>query len=391
MGKIKSTPVPPAHLGIWFLGQNSFIFKDSQSFTVAIDPYLSDYCATRGIVPGPTEKSRKFPPPILPEELEVDLILLTHSHCDHADPETLQGVARTLFQEHEETRSPAGSRGANSAGTRGSRPTLRIGGPRLTLEVARKAGIPLEQLRLIQAGEEVFFSKKPGILAAAERLRSGNVDKGVLVRGTFAIPTDTTDLNHMGFLIRFAGGITLWNTGDTAWSEHLLELGGKDVRDTVQQWQKEDTTAVPKELMHGDGNSSSVASQTAVPLRGPDIMLVCINAGYGNLSHWEAACLAGAAEPRLVIPTHYDLFPHNSLDPRPFKTSLGKRAPHSLCEILEVGRGYLYSKERGLEGLDGWTKSLEHPGSHGTFGQNHRDGRSSLPAADLRLPGPVPD
>lgn len=353
MEKIRGAHIPPFHLGIWFLGQNSFIFKDSQSFTVAIDPYLSDYCATRGIVSGPTEKSRKFPPPVLPEELAVDLILLTHSHCDHADPETLQGVGRTLFQEHEEARSSTGSRRASSAGSRGSRPTLRIGGPRLALEVARKAGIPLEQLRLIQVGEEVFFSKKPGILAAAERLRSGNADKGVLVRGTFAIPTDTTDLNHMGFLIRFAGGITLWNTGDTAWSEHLLELGGKDVRETVQRWQKEDSAASPQEAMQeGKGEQHAALSSAEASHQGPDLMLVCINAGYGNLSHWEAACLAGAAEPHLVIPTHYDLFPHNSLDPRPFKTSLEKRAPHSLCEILEVGRGYLYSKERGLEGLE---------------------------------------
>ncbi|HOK00194.1 MAG TPA: MBL fold metallo-hydrolase [Termitinemataceae bacterium] len=362
MEKIRGAHIPPFHLGIWFLGQNSFIFKDSQSFTVAIDPYLSDYCATRGIVPGPTEKSRKFPPPVLPEELAVDLILLTHSHCDHADPETLKGVAQSFSHAVEASpkqgESPAKNLAAPIPQSKEKKPLhqggwLRIAGPRLALEVARKAGIPLEQLRLIQVGEEVFFSKKPGILAAAERLRSGNADKGVLVRGTFAIPTDTTDLNHMGFLIRFAGGITLWNTGDTAWSEHLLELGGKDVRETVQRWQEEDTAASPQEAMQeGKGEQHAALSSAEASHRGPDLMLVCINAGYGNLSHWEAACLAGAAEPRLVIPTHYDLFPHNSLDPRPFKTSLEKRAPHSLCEILEVGRGYLYSKERGLEGLE---------------------------------------
>ncbi|MCX7655102.1 MAG: MBL fold metallo-hydrolase [Treponemataceae bacterium] len=354
MKNIKGAHIPPFHLGIWFLGQNSFIFKDSQSFTVAIDPYLSDYCATKGIILGPTEKSRRFPPPISPEELEVDLILLTHSHCDHADPETLQGIVRSLFQGHEESRSTNEYRGAGSVGNKGFRlaTSLRIGGPRLALEVARKAGFPLEQLRLIQVGEEVFFSKKPGILAAAERLRSGNSEKGILVRGTFAIPTDTTDLNHMGFLIRFAGGIVVWNTGDTAWSHHLLDLSGKEVREVVQQWRKEDAAGNPKESIQREQNSLSAEPSGAIPLRGPDLMLVCINAGYGNLSHWEAACLAGVAEPRVVIPTHYDLFPHNSLDPRPFKTSIEKKAPHSLCEILEVGRGYLYSKERGLEGLE---------------------------------------
>jgi len=49
-----------------FLGQNSFILMDVRGFSVAIDPYLSDWCATRGLSKDPTAKRRLFPPPIAP-------------------------------------------------------------------------------------------------------------------------------------------------------------------------------------------------------------------------------------------------------------------------------------------------------------------------------------
>jgi len=38
---------------------------------------------------------------------------------------------------------------------------------------------------------------------------------------TFALPTDDTDLNHVGILLRFANGITFYDTGDAAFAERL--------------------------------------------------------------------------------------------------------------------------------------------------------------------------
>lgn len=294
--EISSAQVPSRGISLWFLGQNSFVLKGSDGFSVAIDPYLSDWCATRGKSSKPTPKSRLFPPPLKAEDLSVDMVLLTHSHCDHADPETLAVLA--------------------------AKPHIRVAGPREAMQVAYKAGFPSERIRTLTAGEEVCFYHKPGILAAVEQLHGKKTDTGITIKASFALPTDSSDLNHLGFLIRFAGGVTFWDTGDTAWSEMLPELAADPVVETVQKWRE------GKKTSHN----------------GPDLMAVCINAGYGNLSHWEAAKLAARAEARYVIPTHWDLFPHNSLDPEPFRNSLSKKAPESRYSLLERGCRYNYSQ-----------------------------------------------
>ncbi len=278
--------VPPADgFSAWFLGQNSFVLKGADGFLVAIDPYLSDWCATRGKSCEPTPKSRLYPPPLLPSELRVDLVLLTHSHCDHADPETLAALA-------EDER-------------------IRVVGPRDAIAVAEDSGFPFERVRTIHAGEEFLFERPPGVLAAAERVRSGAVRGPLAVRATFALPTDGTDLNHVGFLLRFPNGATFWDTGDSAWTDYLPLLSGSSVR-----------AGLPKGAT------------------GPDVMAVCINAGYGNLSHWDAARLAGAVGSRYAVPTHWDLFPHNRCPPEPFKTSLEKNASGTAYAAMERGRRY---------------------------------------------------
>lgn len=289
-----------------FLGQNSFILRDPRGFSVAIDPYLSDWCAHRGMSTAPTAKSRLFPPSIAPEELDVDLVLLTHSHCDHADPETLRALA--------------------------DKRRIRVAGPRDALKVAEEAGISPERLRLIHAGEEINFYSRTGVLAAAERIRRGNGDRGIRVKATFALPTDGTDLNHLGYLVQFSDGSTFWNTGDTAWCDLLPVLAAGEVRKTIREWKKEYEPAT--------GDAADEDQPVKGPLDGPDVMAVCINAGYGNLSHWDASRLAGAARARYVVPTHWDLFPHNSLNPEPFRTSLEKNAPGSTYFLMERDRSY---------------------------------------------------
>jgi L-ascorbate 6-phosphate lactonase len=291
--RIKNAIPPSGGFSVWFLGQNSFVLKGSDGFTVAIDPYLSDHCATRGKTSGPTPKSRLFPPPLLPSELSVDLVLLTHSHCDHADSETLEALAKNN--------------------------RIRVAGSRDALRVAQDAGFQLERLRTLHPGEEVTFFRNPGVLAAAQRIRAGLGESGLTVWTTFALPTDGTDLNHVGFLLRFAGGATFWNTGDTAWCDTLPLLTGSGIRGALKSW-----------------NSSAT---------GPDVMAVCINAGYGNLSHWDAARLAGAVQARYVVPCHWDLFPHNSLNPEPFRTSLEKNAPLGVYSLMEREKRYDFGKD----------------------------------------------
>ena len=265
--------IPPADgYSLWFLGQNSFILKAPDGMVIAVDPYLSDYCATRGKGTQPTPKSRLFPTPLLPAELDCAVVLLTHSHCDHADPETLSVLA--------------------------GKADMSLFAPRDAAKVALDAGFAPERVRIIHAGESFDLARN-----------------GTRATASFALPTDGSDLNHVGYLLVFPNGSSFWNTGDTAWHETLPMLA----------------TAVFTGSLPAGKN-------------GPDLMAVCINSGYGNLSHWDAARLAGAAKPLYAVPVHWDLFPHNSCDPFPFRTSLEKNAPAARYSPLEHGKRYDLSK-----------------------------------------------
>jgi L-ascorbate 6-phosphate lactonase len=107
------------------------------------------------------------------------------------------------------------------------------------------------------------------------------------MRATFALPTDDTDLNHVGYVFEFGGGPRIYMTGDTAACELL----------------------------------ASAARHR------PDYMITVINGGFKNLSHDQAALLAKEIGPRAAIPCHYDMFPDNAIDPRQFRAALKLRAP----------------------------------------------------------------
>ena len=68
---------------ITWLGQAGLLFE-SDEIRIMIDPYLSD--SVRKIEP---KKFRRVP---VPEELfkiEPDIMIFTHNHLDHYDPETV--------------------------------------------------------------------------------------------------------------------------------------------------------------------------------------------------------------------------------------------------------------------------------------------------------------
>ncbi len=176
MNRIRSFAVPPNSLAIWFMGQNGFILKDEDGFLIGIDLYLSNSCA-QTFAHLPFRLDRQLPIFIEPEDLELDVFITTHSHDDHADPETIRRIPR-------------------SSGT-------RFVGPFDSLRVFRECGVPESHQRLIHPGETLELSS------------------AVTLRATFALPTDGTDLNHTGALLEFRNGITFYNTGDTAYAEIL--------------------------------------------------------------------------------------------------------------------------------------------------------------------------
>ena len=77
--------------------------------------------------------------------------------------------------------------------------------------------------------------------------------------------------------------------------------------------------------------------------RGVDLLCVCINGRMGNMSHDEAARLSGELGARIVIPMHYGVMPHNTIEPRLFLDSLRTHGSASTPHVLEIGETVLLS------------------------------------------------
>jgi len=95
--EINDTVMEPGSLNIWWIGQEGYVIK-SPDLVIYIDPYLSTYAEqiTRG---KPNEHVRMMQPPMRPEEVtNADLVLCTHDHIDHIDPEGIPIIALTSEQ-----------------------------------------------------------------------------------------------------------------------------------------------------------------------------------------------------------------------------------------------------------------------------------------------------
>ena len=184
MRSIREYKVPADAIAIWFLGQNGFLIKDAAGPLIGIDLYLTNSCATT-FADLPFRLDRQLPVFIEPEDLDIDVFLTTHSHEDHADPETIRRL------------DP-------------SREMLFVG-PFDSMRVYRECGVAESRCRLIHPGEKI------------------QLGASTMAQAAFALPTDATDLNHTGVLLEFANGIRFYNTGDTAYTGHLARLLPTDV------------------------------------------------------------------------------------------------------------------------------------------------------------------
>lgn len=186
MAEIAAAKVDKGTLALWFLGQNGWMVKSPAGQVLAVDPYLSNSChpSRRGL-----DVDRRVPILVTPDDLQADLLLCTHSHRDHADPETL---------------CPCAASGRVKA----------FAGPGDTQAVFAAAKVAESQRSLTWPNHEIGLGD-------------------LRITGTFALPTDAGDLTHMGFVIQVDGGPSLWITGDTAWCDLLAEAGAKHKPDAV--------------------------------------------------------------------------------------------------------------------------------------------------------------
>jgi L-ascorbate metabolism protein UlaG (beta-lactamase superfamily) len=71
---------------ITWLSQGSFLFE-SKGSRILVDPYMSDCLECKGL-----KRMVKFP--LSFEELKPDMLICTHDHLDHLDPETVSKIAQ---------------------------------------------------------------------------------------------------------------------------------------------------------------------------------------------------------------------------------------------------------------------------------------------------------
>jgi L-ascorbate 6-phosphate lactonase len=84
----------------------------------------------------------------------------------------------------------------------------------------------------------------------------------------------------------------------------------------------------------------------------PDVMLLPINGRdaarlrrgcIGNMTYQEAADLAGAVGPHLIVPTHFDMFSGNTEDPTLFADYMAVKYPHLPVRIPAHGQAIRFN------------------------------------------------
>ena len=86
--EINTTVVQEGHLALWHIGQCGFIIKSSR-LVVAVDLVLTELLDKEG------RPRTLFPPPFEPQDSpKIDYICCTHSHADHLDFKTIEGVLK---------------------------------------------------------------------------------------------------------------------------------------------------------------------------------------------------------------------------------------------------------------------------------------------------------
>ena len=256
MQEIRAFDVPQGSVALWWLGQNGYIFKSHEGTLVSTDLYLTNSCAAAYAGSG-IDLERRVPVLLEPEDAEVDVYTCTHNHQDHTDPLTIERLRH--------------------------KDTAQFVGPQPSCQVYREKGV--ESGRIVPAWPDCRIEFRD-----------------VTIHGAFALPTDSTDLNHMGYVFQFGDGPRIYVTGDTDYSELLASAARHH----------------------------------------PDLVITCINGGFNNLSHYEAAQVVAQIRPRAAIPCHYDMFPDNAVDPRQFRASLTMRAPEVRYVELRHGDPFVF-------------------------------------------------
>ncbi|MAG35299.1 MAG: hypothetical protein CL878_03495 [Dehalococcoidia bacterium] len=83
-----------------------------------------------------------------------------------------------------------------------------------------------------------------------------------------------------------------------------------------------------------------------------DVLCVCINGRGGNMTYQDAVELTRRLAPSVVIPMHFAVMPHNTIDPELFVDAAQAAGLPAEIRVLAVGEATQFHRGRGGTALD---------------------------------------
>ena len=174
--KLNSAQPRSGQIALFWLGQAGFLIKNSKGEILALDPYFSDMVEkNEGI-------KRLMMPVMEPEELDADIILVTHYHGDHLDLDSLPAMLK---------------------------PCSELLCCSQSFPECRKIGIPETQMTVMEVG-------------------SIKVVKGFTIEAVFADHGDGAP-SALGYIVE-TEGIRIYFSGDTSYQRDRMQYAaGQDI------------------------------------------------------------------------------------------------------------------------------------------------------------------
>lgn len=178
-----TAPPPEAGVDVYWLGQAGFVLR-SRRHCMVIDPYLSDYLAHK-YQGRPLPHQRMMAAPIAADALGMtSLVMVTHHHSDHMDPDTLRPLLAAA-------------------------PNASIVVPRASRDLAvQRSGLPEASLCTLDAGEQI--EPLSGVALTATRASHETLERDAQGNHRFlgyVIETEGLRIFHSGDTIPFAGQV----------------------------------------------------------------------------------------------------------------------------------------------------------------------------------------